>query len=313
MALFIPLIPLMLLGISGKAVAADVIDANKVNEGCLINGWNKEKFTQLKQNEFELNDNSTVNKEQLAFQLLHCLASPDPQLRDGIAFEGLSAWLRKGSFDNKIHLALFNQLTRTLSSKVNDPNGVYLPFVALALAEVSRVDRKSPYLTAKQRDLLVNVAVNYLTSQQDYRGFDVGLGWRHGIAHGADLMLQLALNPEINKVQVDLMLTALASQVAASKAHHYIYGEPKRLALPVAYIFLRGLHSENEWQKWLANITVATPFKNWAETYQSEQGLAKLFNTQNFLFSLYASIKPSKNKNLLLMIPSLEKAIREVN
>lgn len=298
---------------SDIAVANDVIDASKVNEGCLVNGWDKAKLIKLKQEKFELNSKNKTDKEQLAFQMLHCLANPDPKIRDGIAFEGLSYWLRSNSFENITYLTMFNSLTKTLSSKVNDDHGVYLPFVALVLAEVARVDRKTPYLTDEQRSVLVSVAVNNLKTQRDYRGFDPEFGWRHGIAHGADLMLQLALNPEINKSQTDKILAALASQIPANKGHHYIYGEPKRLALPVAYIYLRGMHSEQEWQTWLSQLTIATPFENWAAAYRSEQGLAKLFNTQNFLFSLYASIKQSKNKNLLLMIPALEKAIREVN
>jgi len=313
LALCIPLIPLTIMGLSEKTVANDVLNASKVNEGCLVNGWDKAKLIKLKQVEFELKDNSAVNQKKLAFQMLHCLANPDPIIRDGIAFESLSHWLRGNSLDNKTVLTMFNRLTKTLSSKVNDPNGVYLPFTALVLAEVARVDRKTPYLTTEQRNILVSVAVTYLTTQRDYRGFDGDLGWRHGIAHGADLMLQLALNPKIDKSQADKILAALASQITANNEHHYIYGEPKRLALPVAYIFLRGMHSEQEWQAWLSQIAMATPFENWAETYQSEQGLAKLSNTQNFLFSLYASIKPSGNKNLQLMIPALEKAIREVN
>ena len=304
---------ILLTSFSDKVIASDVIDAMQVNKNCFTNGWDKAAFIKLKQAKFELQSDHSITKEQLAFQLLNCLASPDPQLRDGVAYEGISNWLRSNSFTNETYVAMFTTLTTALSSKVDDSNGVYLPFVALTLAEVARVDRKKPYLTNEQRSLLVNVVVNYVTNQRDYRGFDKQFGWRHSIAHGADLMLQLALNPAINKAQCDVMLAAIASQVAAHGEHHYIYGEPKRLALPVAYIYLKGLYSDQEWKNWLSQLTTAHPFASWGETYKTQEGLAKLFNTQNFLFSLYASIKPSKNENLQLMIPALEQAIRKVN
>lgn len=48
---------------------------------------------------------------------------------------------------------------------------------------------------------------------RDLRGFDAVQGWRHGVAHGADLLLQLALNPALRRVQAEALLAAIASQV----------------------------------------------------------------------------------------------------
>ena len=36
--------------------------------------------------------------------------------------------------------------------------------------------------------------LNIALSVRDYRGFDAKQGWRHGVAHGADLLLQLSRN-----------------------------------------------------------------------------------------------------------------------
>jgi len=83
--------------------------------------------------------------------------------------------------------------------------------------------------------------------------------------------------------------------------------------MPVIYIFLRGLHSNQQWIDWLGQIDSANPYQSWGETYKSQQGLAKLFNSQNFLFALYATIKPSNNETLKQMIPALEKSIKLVN
>ena len=59
----------------------------------------------------------------------------------------------------------------------------------------------------------------------------------------ADLMLQLALNPALDKAQLDRMIAAVATQVTPPGEQFYVYGESARLARPVLYAALRGLHT----------------------------------------------------------------------
>jgi hypothetical protein len=311
-SLQIPLI--FMIFISGYALSKDgkiEINAAEVNAQCLSNKWQKKDLLKLKKDKFILKN--TAEKEALALQLLHCLANPDPEIRDGIAFEALSHWLREGQLNQSIYIDMFNYLTRVIESKVNDPFGVYQSFSMLVLSEVARVDRKSPFLIDEQRARLVSVGSQYLTHLKDYRGFSKKVGWRHGIAHSSDLMLQVALNPAISKHQLDTILEALASQVNAYGQHAYTQGESKRMAMAVLYVFLRSEHSVVNWNNWLAKLTEPSPFKKWQEVYQSEAGLIKLHNTQSFLYALYATIKPSKNEKLVQMVPALEMAIKEVN
>jgi len=292
-------------------VANTLIDLKELEANCYNNNWSKGDFLELKENKFFV-ENKT-QKKKLALQLLNCLASPDPLIRDEVAFSALSQWLRSDSFSSKVYIEMFNSLSSSLNEPVNDIHGVYKPFVALVLAEVARVDRKKPYLTQLQRKQLVENTVNYFTSLRDYRGFNETYGWRHGIAHTADLMLQLALNPEIDKPLLDKMLVALRSQVVAHNQHFYIYGEPTRIALPVAYIFLRNQHSVDDWQNWLKALTSPEPFNSWNDVYKSQQGLSKRHNSQAFLYALYGKIKQSKNNVLASMIPALENTIKTIN
>jgi len=304
---------ILALFISSHALATDKgleINAKQVNQQCLSSEWQKKDLLSLKENNFVIDNQE--EKEKLAFQLLNCLANPDAEIRDGIAFEALSHWLRNDTFSQSVYIDIFDSLTMTLKSKVNDPIGVYQSFSTLVLSEVARVDRKSSFLTDKQRNDLVNTGSHYLTNLRDYRGFSSKVGWRHGIAHSADLMLQLALNPAVNKSMLDTALQALTSQITAHGKHSYIQGEPKRIAMAVIYIFLRGEHNIDEWNSWIKKLSEPAPFNQWQDVYQSEKGLAKLHNTQSFLYALYAIIKPSKNATLVEMIPQLEHAIKEV-
>lgn len=293
-----------------KVKAIEEIHAKQLAASCLSKPWNKAALNNLKKNNFEVA--SSENRESLARQLLNCLASPDPQIRDGVAFEALSYWLRNNKLSTTTQQFMFEQLIKTVTQQVIDENGVYQPFSVLVLAELARADRKSAYLTKIQRTLLVDNAINHLTQIRDYRGFDEAIGWRHDVAHSADLLLQLSLNSRVDKEQLDRILLALASQVSPV-AHFYVYGEPKRLALPVAYVFLRKMHSIKEWENWLTAITVPAPFPSWQEMYTSQAGLVKLHNTRAFLQSLYISINGSKNETLISMLPALKKALAAIN
>lgn len=282
----------------------------KIGANCLSDQWDKKKLLKLKENQFEIKADSSRN--QLALQLMDCLGSADPVLRDGVAFEALSGWMRDKLLADATHIKLFNTLNEALKNGLNDNNGIYLPFASLVLSEVARVDRIAPFLTQQQRKDLISNAANYLEKLRDYRGFDETIGWRHGIAHTADLMLQLSLNPQIDKSLLDALLASILTQISPNNGHFYIYGESKRLAMPVIYIFLRDLHSPEEWQSWLNKVISPAPLSNWNEAYKSQAGLARLHNTQNFLLNMYAAIKNSKNTALIQMVPPLENAIQTV-
>jgi len=122
-----------------------VIQTAQLVADCANEKWNKASLFTLKKNNFVLTDNET--RDELALQLLNCLASPDPELRDGIAFEALSFWLREKQLSSTAHQEMFKVLMEAVSLQVNDEYGVYQPFAILVLAELARVDRLSPYFT----------------------------------------------------------------------------------------------------------------------------------------------------------------------
>lgn len=281
-----------------------------IAEPCFAGGWSKKRLLDLKDDAFIID---TADRQKLALQLRYCLASADPMVRDEVAYQAYFTWLRAADIDKTTTVLLFDALLTDIEQRRNDVHQVYLPFAVLVLAEVVRVDRKTPYLSANQRQRLTVTISDYLDSLRDYRGFDEEVGWRHGIGHSADLMLQLMLNSQITAGQINLMLKAIAKQVRPSKEHFYIYGEPERLAMPVLYAMLRQDLSADEWQLWLAEITSSLPFANWQGVFQSQQGLAQRHNVKAFLLSLYHGVTGSNNHKLEGFKPMLEQALQKVN
>lgn len=225
---------------------------------------------------------SPAERNRIALLLPGCLGEPDPALRDGVAFEALSGWMRASALEPATIRSLAEQLTPLLRVP-DDGTGFRKPFAALVLSEVARADRIAPVLEPAARQALVDGAIHDLTSLTDYRGFDPRGGWRHGVAHGADLVLQLGLNAQVSAENVGRLLSAVAVQVAPARAVSYTFGEPERLARAVYFIHRRGVLSDAFWDEWLAAIGKPAPAAGGAAAHQTLEGLARRHNTIAFL------------------------------
>lgn len=248
-------------------------------------------------------------RQALALGLLDCLGSPDPVWRDERAFEALSAWMRGKRLAVPTLQAMRQRLVEVLEAPA-DAAGFHQPFAALVLAEVARVDRLQPFLSAEERDALVRTGTHYLAGVRDYRGFDAKQGWRHGVAHGADLMLQLSLNPQLTKAQGEALRSAIASQVLAHGGHAYRYGESERLMAPAYHLARREWWSAADWSAWFAALGSARVKARPA----SEAGLAQRHNLGAFLSAFYVSIQESPEAaQRERVLPGLREALKTLD
>jgi len=246
-----------------------------------------------------------ARRDALAVDLLDCLADPDSQLRDTLAFTGLMTWLRAGVVSGPTLRTLGERLQATLAAP--DPDGFRAPFSALALAEVARVDRRQPFWTPAERRAVVDAGARYLRSVRDYRGFDPVQGWRHGVAHGADLLMQLALNPALERAELDQVLAAVAAQ-AVPESHFYVFGEGERLARPVIAVAQRNLHDAEWWSAWFGRIALAGRIEPGAPTTLA--ALARAHNARALLLPLAVALNDSGDAALKARLaPALSAAL----
>lgn len=262
----------------------------------------------LKQIEWKVADDGA--RQALAIALLDCLASADPVLRDDIAFDAISHWARARALTPATLQAIRTALLPRLAPAGADPAGFAPPFAALTLAEIARADRVQPFLSDAERAELVGAATTYLATLRDYRGFDASEGWRHGVAHGADLLLQLSLNLAVDRAQIDAILAAIATQVIPANSHFYLYGEGDRLMAPVFYIGRRGALSQAEWSAWFGALA-ARRVKPASPTQAS---LAANHDLAAFLLPLYASLKESGTPEMQAqMLPGVTAALKTLD
>ena len=223
--------------------------------------------------------------DRAARDLAQCLISPDPFLRDDIGYGGLAQLLRTGKVSENARRALIAELGRRLFEP--DPSGVAAPFAALALSELARTDRIEPFLSAAERAALVDAAARYLAGVEDYRAFDDAVGWRHGVAHGADLVLQLALNDSVTGDQLRTLRDAVALQISPAFVA-YVHGEPNRLARAVTYMARRDDLDAEDWTAWVEKVADPAPLATWGEAFQSEPALIRVHNVRSFALAAYA-------------------------
>jgi hypothetical protein len=262
------------------------------DEACPPEGTDASSLALLKEQRFAIEDVAVRNA--LAMGLLGCLSSPDPALRDGMAYEALTQWLRNDQLQPDVRAELRDRLYKML--KEPDEGGFRQPFAALVLSEVARTDRITPWMSPRERVAMVKAATEYLRSVNDYRGFDNAEGWRHGVAHGSDWLLQLALNPGVERAQLDQILEAVATQVVPESGHAYVFGEPGRLARPVLYIAKRGLLSEAEWTAWFNALPAR--IGDASQAYSNTDWLARRHDLLAFLTGLYLEADQSPDPQI---------------
>ena len=280
---------------------------------CQTPGFSSTELLELRANGFEVENDVTRNA--LAVALAACTGEPDPAIRDGVAFEGLSTWLRAGALSQETVSTLRVELGEQLGNigdSAGDANGFRQPFAALILSEVVRTDRVEPVFTTEQRAELVEIAAAYLASVNDYRGFSETDGWRHGVAHGADLVLQLVLNPNINAEQIMVLMDAVARQVSPPDAVFYIYGEPARLARAVFYAYIRGVVGQTYWANWFQGVSSPTPLESWSDAFSTQAGLAKRHNSLAFLSAMYLTASGWNDSGAPELSEMLELAIQAI-
>ena len=269
---------------------------------CPPTGHDRAGLQTLKSGGFAVAD--ATRKQALATDLVDCLGDPDPLLRDGIAYEALQHWMRAGDFDADFLRRLRDALYAGLDA--DDANGVRRPFAALVLSEVARTDRVAPWMSPPEREAMLVRAIGYLGGVEDYRGFEAGIGWRHGVAHGADWLMQLSLNPALDAAQLRRILDAVAIQAVPASGHAYVFGEPDRLVQPVAYVARRGVLTEADWQAWLGGLGTRL---GQMPAGGDAPWLARRHDLVTFLSALYIQADASQNEALRVLKPHVAKAL----
>jgi hypothetical protein len=241
-----------------------------------------------------LKDNYRVPQDQSAFPLVQelstYLGSPDPELRDDIAYSLIYAWIAyQQQLSPKELMPLLDRWQSNLRIDIGETNTdtvLRRSFSALCLAVLAERDLKTPFLGTDRYRVLLDNALNYLQDEQDLRGFDPVKGWIHPTAHTADLLQFLAKNPLFTVAGQHRLLQAVSQRLSSANLI-YIHGEQDRLAVAVVAILSRPDFDAPFFQNWLATLD-STDRNVWKSSPPNDH-LLKTFQNNNYLLESMAA------------------------
>ena len=271
----------------------------------------KDFWISLAKNEYKIPKDHTL--ENLTEILFSYLGSPDPELRDDIAYVVYANWLKRDMFSPEEIKSHADKLLSNLEKGIGETESdtVFLrAFSILLLAEIVHNDNKKSLLDQSTVKIILEKAIWYLGAEKDPRGYIPGKGWAHALAHTADLMLVLSRNRYINGGDLWSMLATLAYKIIHSTNHVYIHGEDERLANAVIEILRRDAISLNQVETW-ANSLNSPDSKEWKGAILEEDRNRAFQNTRNLLRSLYFALLkeheefPDREQQLRLILNTL--------
>jgi hypothetical protein len=190
----------------------------------------------------------------LAQELVTWLPSPDPELRDDLAYSILARWISEPSqLSDQQLLTLLPPLQQNLAGNIGEQgtDSVFRrSFSALTLASFAERDLRQPFLSPAQYRALLESAEAYLHDERDTRGFDPAKGWIHSTAHTADLLAALARNPHFTPADQQALFAAVEQRLS-SAGRIYTYGEQDRLAVALLSFILREDFELSYFESWL--------------------------------------------------------------
>jgi hypothetical protein len=245
----------------------------------------------ISRNQYAVPENESA--DGLAIELSSLLASPDPELRDDLAYSILARWIYRGRVSDPTLISLTDAWSANLQAGLGETgtNSVLLrSFSALCLASMARRETKAPFMGADRYHRLVSAAINYLQAERDLRGYDPKLHWIHATAHTGDLLAGLAGDARLTEDEQSSILRGISARLTTAPAV-FTQGEQDRLAAAVLSVIHRSDFEPGKFAQWL------TALQNqdrdvWTNT--SPEALARYQNHIYLLQALFArlSIEP---------------------
>ncbi|NQN86583.1 DUF2785 domain-containing protein [Streptococcus suis] len=228
----------------------------------------------------KLQTSKLYTNDELAW-LLENIGHPDPAIRDELVYASFCHIFLEGlvTREQAQSLLQFSQETNPLSL---ESSTLKRSFTCLLYCLLLSVDNDSEsiyhaFLNKEDRELLFQQALDYLTIENDWSGYDEKLGWIHTAAHGADFLLAASCHEQFSneksKEVWQAILTCLTKQSKVFSA-----GEEIRLAQIPVYLLLNEKVSSQELTEWMNELD----FPN-----QEPLDYFRWLNLQHFLSSLY--------------------------
>jgi hypothetical protein len=225
----------------------------------------------------------------LLLELSDSLGSPDPEVRDGFAYEIPAAWIYRQKLlrpdELRVVLRRWSSNLRVRIGETGTDSVLLRSFSALDLSIVAAHDLQAPFLSPAEFQALLGDALAYLRDERDVRGYTPPVGWRHSCAHTADLLKFLGRSPHLTAADPARILEAVKNKITRIGDPVYVWGEEERLAQALVSLVRRADFDPAAVDPWLADFA-AFHAKAWEPAEPDPAVLAADRNATNLLKSL---------------------------
>jgi hypothetical protein len=221
----------------------------------------------------------------LVDELIEMLRSPDPVLRDELAYPILASWIDRGDLDPQLPV-----LGSRMTSLLSDPRIQARTFAAVVLAEIVHRDtsaRQDGSALIPDATLLRwrDAFTSWWVAEEDLRGWDDELGWLHAIAHGADLLAAFAASPQLDNAGLAGLLDLVADRLLAPTDFALVQNEDDRVAYATMHVLLRDRLDVRIAQAWIDRLATV-----WTEAEPGPLATQES-NTVAFLRALHIQLQ----------------------
>ncbi|WP_040421267.1 DUF2785 domain-containing protein [Actinopolymorpha alba] len=248
-------------------------------------------WEQVRASGFRLPDDRPL--DDLTTELVHMLGDPDHQVRGGIAYPVLAAWISEGVYDDLlagfgdgVSEGLFTGLGEDGTDTV-----LRRSFSSLLLAEAILRDHVTRVVHSDAVFRWGDRAASWFVRERDLRGWVDGQGWAHAVGHGADLIGALARSHHFGKLELTVLLDVVADRLLTPTPYRFLHDEDDRLAFAVMAILHRNLLGIDVLEPWIERLATAIvrptvpngdPSPEWPTPVAG--------NTMNFLRALHLQL-----------------------
>ena len=219
------------------------------------------------------------------------LASPDPVLRDEVAYSAAERWIVRDKVvaadDLRRLLALWGANLDDGLGTSGDDRVFKRTFSALCLSLIAAREVAAPFLSAAETQQFYDRMLDYFARERDLRGYDATRGWMHSVAHTADAFKFLARTTSFAPANLGRLLDAVRAKIEAADGV-FVWGENDRLAWALHAAVRRADADTAAFEAWTARW-VEDHKALWAAGPQVDPvRFARLENAKQILRSLAA-------------------------
>lgn len=190
-------------------------------------------------------------------QMNALLASPDPFLRDNVAYEAAARWIyTTGVLSANEQREMLAMWTNNLQAGLGEPVGdaaFRRSFSALNLSIIAARDNAASFLTQEEFDRFLATMLDYLARERDTRGYDSARGWIHAAAHTADVLKFLTRSTKLTPPAQVRVLSAI-DETCRTFGGVFQWGEDARLAQAIVSLAKRADFDKPALDAWLAAV-----------------------------------------------------------